>query len=139
MSLISFICIPISCFLSNSEKTFPVSSPLTTATVNVEKKRRLTLPCECASQTPGTGFSVAYWSTGEGISTDTDIVGARFADGTVLQIQYGADYSISADLSLIINSFNNGQDVQRFWCHVFKSNDELSSCYTDVQMIGTET
>ncbi|XP_038052811.1 uncharacterized protein LOC119725473 [Patiria miniata] len=101
----------------------------------LEQGRRHTLQCGCASQTPDTWDSVVYWSMGEGITTDTQIIGARFSDGTTLQIQHGADYSIGSDTSLTINSLNDLQDTQRFWCHVFQSNGTLRRCSTDVQIL----
>ncbi|XP_038052856.1 uncharacterized protein LOC119725511 [Patiria miniata] len=99
---------------------------------SLEQGRRHTLQCECASQTPDAPASVVYWSTGEDIPTDTQIIGARFSNGTTLQIQHGADYSIGSDASLTINSLNDVPDTQRFWCHVFMTDGAPHSCSTGV-------
>ncbi|XP_038061575.1 uncharacterized protein LOC119732210 [Patiria miniata] len=110
--------------------TFPGGSSQVSSTASFQRGRRQTLPCECASQTP----DVVYWSTGEGVTTDTQIIGARFSDGATLQIQHGADYSIGSDASLTVNSLNDVQDTQRFWCHVFQSDGTLRNCDTNVQI-----
>ncbi|XP_038061327.1 uncharacterized protein LOC119732030 [Patiria miniata] len=106
--------------------TFPGGSSQVSSTASFHRGRRQTLPCECALQTP----DVVYWSTGEGATNDTQIVGARFSDGVTLQIQHGADYSIGSDASLTVNSLNDVQDTQRFWCHVFQSAGTLRNCDT---------
>ncbi|XP_022083760.1 uncharacterized protein LOC110975520 isoform X2 [Acanthaster planci] len=110
--------------------TFPPSSG-ESSTTSFLQGRRQTLPCQCASHPNAS--SVVYWSMGEGITTDTEIIGARFSDGATLQIQHGADYSIGSDASLTVNSLNDVHDNQRFWCHVFQSNETLKNCYTDVE------
>ncbi|XP_038061289.1 uncharacterized protein LOC119732008 [Patiria miniata] len=111
-------------------ETFPGGSSQASSTASFQRGRRQTLPCECASQTP----DVVYWSTGEGVTIDTQIIGARFSDGATLQIQYGADYCIGSDASLTVNSLNDVQDTQRFWCHVFQSNGSLRNCNTGAKI-----
>ncbi|XP_038061550.1 uncharacterized protein LOC119732196 [Patiria miniata] len=110
--------------------TFPGGSSQASSTAVLQRGLRQTLPCECASQTP----DVVYWSTGEGVTTDTQIIGARFSDGATLQIQHGADYSFGGDASFTVNSLNDVQDTQIFWCHVFQSDGSLRNCLTDVQV-----
>ncbi|XP_038054137.1 uncharacterized protein LOC119726494 [Patiria miniata] len=110
--------------------TFPGGSSQASSTASFQRGRRQTLPCECASQTP----DVVYWSTGEGGTTDTQIIAARFSDGATLQIQHGADFNFGSDASLTVNSLNDVQDTQRFWCHVFNSDATLRNCFTDVQI-----
>ncbi|XP_038061096.1 uncharacterized protein LOC119731882 [Patiria miniata] len=112
------------------DDTFPGGSSQVSSSASLQRGRRHTLPCECASQTP----DVVYWSTGEGVTTYTQIIGARFSDGTTLHIQHGADYSIGSDASLTVNSLNDVQDTQRFWCHVFKSDGTLRNCNTNVKI-----
>ncbi|XP_038061492.1 uncharacterized protein LOC119732152 [Patiria miniata] len=110
--------------------TFPGGSGQASSTASFQRGRRQTLLCECASQTP----EVVYWSTGEGGTTDTQIIAARFSDGTTLQIQHGADFNVGSDASLTINSLNDVQDAQRFWCHVFQSDGTLRNCDTNAQI-----
>ncbi|XP_038061316.1 uncharacterized protein LOC119732020 [Patiria miniata] len=109
---------------------FPASKSEASSTASFQRGHRQTLPCECASQTP----DVMYWSTGEGVTTDTQIIGARFSDGATLQIQHGADNSIGSDASLTVNSLHEVQVRQRFWCHVFQSDGTLRNCATNVQI-----
>ena len=73
---------------------------------------------------------------GEGVTVDTEIIGARFSDGPTLQIQHGADYSIGSDASLTVNSLNSVQDSQRFWCHEFQPDGTLRNCLNDVETSG---
>ncbi|XP_038062414.1 uncharacterized protein LOC119732897 [Patiria miniata] len=118
--------------------TFPGGSSQTSSTASFHRGRRQTLPCECASQTPDAPISVVYWSTGEGVTADTRIIGARFSDGTTLRVEHGADYSIGSDVSLLVNSLHDVQDTQRFWCHVFQSDGNLRNCDIDVQISDQE-
>ncbi|XP_038061256.1 uncharacterized protein LOC119731983 [Patiria miniata] len=110
---------------------FPASTSEASSTSSFQRGRRKTLPCECASQAP----DVVYWSTGEDVTTDTHIIGARFSDGATLQIQHGASCSIGSDASLTVNSLNDVQDTQRFWCHVFQSDGTVRNCDTNVQIL----
>ncbi|XP_038062512.1 uncharacterized protein LOC119733000 [Patiria miniata] len=119
--------------------TFPGGRSQVFSTVSFHRGRRQTLPCECASQTPDAPISVVYWSTGEGVTTDTQIIGARFSDGATLKVGHGADYSIGSDASLIVNSLHDVQDTQRFWCHEFKSDGTLRNCNVDVQISDQQT
>ncbi|XP_038054159.1 uncharacterized protein LOC119726504 isoform X2 [Patiria miniata] len=112
------------------DETFPGGSSQASSTASFQRGRRQTLQCECASQTP----DVVYWSTGEGVTTDTQIIGARFSDGTTLQVQHGADYSIGSDASLAVNSLNDIQDTQKFWCHVFQLDGTLRNCDTNAKI-----
>ncbi|XP_022083665.1 uncharacterized protein LOC110975457 [Acanthaster planci] len=114
------------------DMSFPASPNDTSGSTTLHRGRRQTLPCQCMSQSPDAP-SVVYWSMGEGITTDTEIIGARFSDGVTLQIQHGADYSIDSDASLTVNSLNVVHDNQRFWCHVFQSDGTLRNCYIDSQ------
>ncbi|XP_022083661.1 uncharacterized protein LOC110975455 [Acanthaster planci] len=115
--------------------TFPPSSSEELSAVSFQRGGRQMLPCQCASESPDTP-SVVYWSMGEGVTTDTEIIGARFSDGTTLQIQHGADYSIGSDASLTVNSLTDLHDNQRFWCHAFQSDGTFKNCYTDVDIKG---
>ncbi|XP_038061528.1 uncharacterized protein LOC119732177 [Patiria miniata] len=110
--------------------TFPAGTIEASSSASFQRGRRQTLPCECASQTP----DVVYWSTGEGVTTDTQIIVARFSDGATLQIQHGADYSIGSDASLTVNSLHDVQDTQKLWCHVFQSDGTLRNCDIDAQI-----
>ncbi|XP_022083696.1 uncharacterized protein LOC110975472 [Acanthaster planci] len=116
-------------------ENFPASSFDETSTATIEQGRRQTLQCQCASQS-AIAPSVVYWSMGEGVKTETDIIGARFSDGTTLQIQHGADYSIGSDASLAVNTLNNLRDSQQFWCHVFQPDSTLRNCIVDVRISG---
>ena len=116
---------------------FPASTTDTITTTSLMRHRRDTLPCPCAPRAPNDGFSAVYWSEGTGVTADTDIIGVRFLDGTVLQFQHGADYSIGSDSALIVNSLSNVPDNKRFWCHVFQPDGSLSNCYIDVEITGT--
>ncbi|XP_038062488.1 uncharacterized protein LOC119732974, partial [Patiria miniata] len=118
--------------------TFPGGSSQTSSKASFHRGRRQTLPCECASQTPDAPISVVYWSTGEGVTADTQIIGARFSDGATLTVAHGADYSIGSDVSLLVNSLHDVQDTQRFWCHVFLSDGTLRNCDIDVQISDQE-
>ena len=124
------------CLLFISGHLFPASKPTDGAShsVRFQRGRRQTLACQCELQTLDAALSVVYWSTGEGVSTETDIVGVRFADGTFLR--NGLDYSIGSDASLTVYSFGVERDVTRFWCHVFYSNGTKESCYTDLSISG---
>ncbi|XP_038061304.1 uncharacterized protein LOC119732015 [Patiria miniata] len=108
-------------------KMFPASPNDTSSAQSLQRGTRQTLPCPCTSQTP----DVVYWSTGEGVTTDTQIIAARFPKGVTIQIQYGADYSIGSDASLTVNSLTDVQDTQRFWCHVFQQDGSPQNCFTD--------
>ncbi|XP_038061383.1 uncharacterized protein LOC119732077 [Patiria miniata] len=118
------------CSSLSTGDTFPGGSSQASSNATFQRGRRQTLPCECASQAQ----DVVYWSTGEGITTDTQIIGSRFSDGTTLQIQHGADYSIGSDASLTVNFLNDVQDTHRFWCHVFQSDGTLRNCDIDAQI-----
>ncbi|XP_022083655.1 uncharacterized protein LOC110975450 isoform X2 [Acanthaster planci] len=115
------------------DNSFPARVSEASSSAVIQGGRRQTLPCQCASQSPDAP-SVVYWSMGEGVTTDTEIIGARFSDGVTLQIQHGADYSIGSDASLTVNSLNDVHDNQRFWCHVFQSDETLRNCYTDIEI-----
>ncbi|XP_022083530.1 uncharacterized protein LOC110975386 [Acanthaster planci] len=108
---------------------FPAVSSDTSTTTTLKRGHRHRLACECAlSNSPS---SVVYWSTGEGISTVTKVIGARFSDGTQIQAEYGANYGIDSGSALVFNSLS---DDGRFWCHTFFSDGTTANCYTDVQI-----
>ena len=117
------------------DQKFPASELYTQSSpASFKRGHRQTLLCQCALEA---AMSVVYWSTGEGVSTETDIIGARFADGGVVQIQHGADYGIGSDASLTVNSLSGLRDTERFWCHSFQLDGTHSNCYTDVKITGT--
>ncbi|XP_022111313.1 uncharacterized protein LOC110990567 isoform X2 [Acanthaster planci] len=101
---------------------------------NLQRGHRHKVPCR-APQTPEAPADVVYWSVGEGITTDTEIIAARFFKhgGTNLFFNYGADFSIDSDASLTVNSLESFQENWvTFWCHIFQSNGTLSSSSTEV-------
>ena len=123
------------CFLSGT--SFPVARSASATSNSFQRGRRQTLPCQCVPETPGAAISVVYWSTGEGVSTDTVIVGARFTDRSFLLSQLGApEYSITGDSTLLVYSPSDEPGARRFWCYVFQSDGTLNSCYTDVPISG---
>ncbi|XP_022111311.1 uncharacterized protein LOC110990566 [Acanthaster planci] len=102
--------------------------------VTLQRGQRQKVTCPCDPQTLNT--SVVYWSLGKGVTTPTQIIGARFFDGTVVQMQFGADYSIGSNGSLTINSWSSIEEDQvTFWCHVFKRDGTLSSCSTEAHIL----
>lgn len=82
-----------------------------------------------------TSSSTVYWSQGPGVTSATDLLCARFPDGAVLQFQRETDFGVAADGSLILNSLQNTRETARFWCHVFKPDGSLMSCYVDVETV----
>ncbi|XP_022111518.1 uncharacterized protein LOC110990728 isoform X2 [Acanthaster planci] len=101
---------------------------------NLQRGHRHKVSCR-APQTPEAPVDVVYWSVGEGITTDTEIIAARFIKhgGTNLFFNYGADFSVNSDASLTVNSLESFQENRvTLWCHVFQSNGTLSSSSTEV-------
>ncbi|XP_022106374.1 uncharacterized protein LOC110987702 isoform X2 [Acanthaster planci] len=122
---------------SGSGNTFPARPSEASTIVSVQRGRRQTLTCHCAPS--DAQVSVVYWSVGEGVTADTDIIAARFSDGTFLQVRHGADYSISRNFSLTVNSVS-GNNTGRYWCHVFLLNGTRQNCYIEVHVaVGSQT
>ena len=115
--------------------TLAVNPTTSLSSITMVRGQRHRLQCQCS---PSQATAAVYWSTGEGVNNPTDIVMARFADGSVLQFQHGADYGVDATASLILNSLHAAGDSSRFWCHVFLSDGSRTSCYTEVQFEGKQ-
>ncbi|XP_022083859.1 uncharacterized protein LOC110975583 [Acanthaster planci] len=111
--------------------SFPAVISDTSTSARLDQRSRQLLPCQCAEQVTE-GISVVYWSAGNGVIADTEIIGARFSDGTFIQTKYGTDCNIDPDASLIVNCPRAFADVTRLWCHVFLSNGTQRNCHTDL-------
>ncbi|XP_033646172.1 uncharacterized protein LOC117305410, partial [Asterias rubens] len=99
-------------------------------TSSLAQSLRHRIPCRCGM----TSSSTVYWSQGTGVTSGTDILGARFPGGTVLQFQGRVGIGVASTGSLILNSLQNTRETARFWCHVFELDGSLRNCYVDAKI-----
>ena len=100
-------------------------------TSSLAQSLRHRIPCRCGM----TSASTVYWSQGTGVTSGTDILGARFPGGTVLQFQGRVGIGVASTGSLILNSLQNTRETARFWCHVFELDGSLMNCYVDAKIV----
>ncbi|XP_033646171.1 uncharacterized protein LOC117305409 [Asterias rubens] len=100
-------------------------------TSSLAQSLRHRIPCRCGM----TSSSTVYWSQGTGVTSGTDILGARFPGGTVLQFQGRVGIGVASTGSLILNSLQNTRKTARFWCHVFELDGSLMNCYVDAKIV----
>ncbi|XP_033645781.1 uncharacterized protein LOC117305123 [Asterias rubens] len=100
-------------------------------TSSLAQSLRHRIPCRCGM----TSSSTVYWSQGTGVTSGTDILGARFPGGTVLQFQGRVGIGVASTGSLILNSLQNTRETARFWCHVFELDGSLMNCYVDAKIV----
>ncbi|XP_033646175.1 uncharacterized protein LOC117305414, partial [Asterias rubens] len=103
-------------------------------TSSLAQSLRHRIPCRCGM----TSSSTVYWSQGTGVTSGTDILGARFPGGTVLQFQGRVGIGVASTGSLILNSLQNTRETARFWCHVFELDGSLMNCYVDAKIVKGE-